>query len=364
MGTPCFYRKYFKDLQQQFQSKQESRVKTLLALKKLNEAYKHSAQEALEDSGRIFSELCVSIEKRRSLLTERFRDQEKAQLAQTAVVQEQLEQEIADLKKKQADLEKLSQTEEYIHFLQRFHLLYPKLETSDSFKSDFTINHQWSFENYTKSLIQLKEEVEAFCQQKVEEVFGKDSCELHLDPNTANNYLKLSNDDTHMKCGTISYKYPDHPERFSYWQQVLCKQSVPLRSYWEVEVDGENGVSIAVSYKDIIRKGSEKISRFGHNAQSWRLVRYSNNNYCFWHNDSKTEISKPIAKRIGVYLDQHAGTLSFYGVSDQMDLIYKVTTVFPQPLYAGFGIGTNSFAKICLQALAAKAVAAATECLK
>lgn len=188
-----------------------------------------------------------------------------------------------------------------------------------------------------------------------------DSFQLSLDPNTANNFLELSNDNTHMKCGNNSNEYPDHPERFTDWQQVLCEQKLPLRCYWELEVDGDTGVSIAVSYKDISRKGAKNESRFGHNAQSWRLVRYNNKKPCFWHNDINIKLSGPKSKRIGVYLDQRAGTLAYYSVSDKMNLIHKVTTAFTQPLYAGFGIGTHSFANICLQPSAAVAAVAAAE---
>ncbi|KAK2863888.1 hypothetical protein Q7C36_003042 [Tachysurus vachellii] len=377
-------KKYIEDIQQKHQNRLESREKKLLELKEVTEAYKQSVQEAVEDNKRIFAELLVSFEKRQSEVTEMLRAEEKAELAQTVGVQKQLEQEIAAIKKRQTELGKLSQTNGYIHFLQRFQFLSPKLEISDSFK--FTLNHQWSFENFKKSIIQIKEEVEDICKEKVDtfsenglnfnqviiipepetrEEFLKYACELSLDPNTANNYLELSNDNTQVKCGQKSHEYPNHPERFTDWQQVLCKQKVPLRSYWEVEVDGETGVSIAVSYKDISRKGSKSESRFGQNAQSWRLVRYSKKNYCFWHDDTKIEISSPKSKRIGVYLDQKAGILAYYSISDKMNLIHKVTTAFTQPLYAGFGIGSNSFANICLQPSAVKtAVAAAESCSK
>lgn len=190
-----------------------------------------------------------------------------------------------------------------------------------------------------------------------------DSCQLSLDPNTVHYSLGLSNDNLQVACAKKPYEYPDHPERFTSWQQVLCKQSVPLRSYWEAEVDGENGVSIAVSYKSIKRKGSEQESRFGHNAQSWRLVRYPKK-YSFWQNNTKIHVFGPGSKRIGVYLDQKAGTLSFYSVSNKMTLLYKVTTTFTQPLYAGFGIGTGSTAKICLHVSAAIAAADAVDGLK
>lgn len=72
----------------------------------------------MEDSERIFAELILSIEKRRSEVTEVIRAQEKAELAHTSEVVAQLEKEIADIKRRQAELEKLSQTSGYVHFLQ------------------------------------------------------------------------------------------------------------------------------------------------------------------------------------------------------------------------------------------------------
>ena len=47
--------------------------------------------------------------------------------------------------------------------------------------------------------------------------------------------------------------YPDHPERFDHWPQVLCRESLTGRCYWEVE--GEGGVAIGVTYRGITRKG-------------------------------------------------------------------------------------------------------------
>ncbi|KAF5895508.1 tripartite motif-containing protein 16-like, partial [Clarias magur] len=59
-------------------------------------------------------------------------------------------------------------------------------------------------------------------------------------------------------------QYSDHPERFESRTQVLCKQSVCGRCYWEVEWSG-NFVSISVSYKGISRKGRCYGCAFGRN---------------------------------------------------------------------------------------------------
>ncbi len=133
--------------------------------------------------------------------------------------------------------------------------------------------------------------------------------------------------------------YADHPDRFDGLPQVLCRESVCGRCYWEVEWSGWVGIS--VSYKSISRKGWGKECEFGCNDQSWSLF-CSDSSCSFWYNNKQTKL--PVvssSSRIGVYVDHCAGTLSCYSVSDTMTLIHRVQTTFTQPLYAGFW--TNTF---------------------
>uniref|UniRef100_A0A3B1KJJ9 Tripartite motif-containing protein 16-like n=1 Tax=Astyanax mexicanus TaxID=7994 RepID=A0A3B1KJJ9_ASTMX len=315
-------KKCLADLQRKYQNRQETREKILLELKELMESFKHSTQAAVEESEKIFGELIQSIEKRRSEVTEMIRAREKAELYQARGLLEQLEKEIVEINKKHTDLDKLSHTKDYVELLQV------------SYLHLFTSVTQVDNNSPTDGL---------------KTIFKSDARVLSLDPNTVNNNLLLEECNTKVISDGMSHSYPDDPERFTYWQQVLCKQNVSQRSYWEVEVCGENGVSLAVSYKAIQRTGCEKDSRFGHNRESWRLVCYPSK-YRFWENDNQIEISGPASKRIGIYLDEKAGTLSFYSVTNKMILIHKVKTRFSQPLYPGFGIGSDSYAKLCIYA--------------
>ncbi len=62
----------------------------------------------------------------------------------------------------------------------------------------------------------------------------------------------------------------------------------------------------------------------------------------------KTDLSvESIIRRIGVFVDHGAGTLSFYSVSDTMSLIHTVQTTFTQTLYPGFSVGYESSVKLC-----------------
>ncbi|KAB5523273.1 hypothetical protein PHYPO_G00150580 [Pangasianodon hypophthalmus] len=169
------------------------------------------------------------------------------------------------------------------------------------------------------------------------EDFLKYFCYLTLDPNTANHYLHLSEKNRVVTCSLKKQLYSDLPEKFDSCSQVMCKESLCGRCYWEVEWRGV--VSISVSYKEIRRKGAGKECEFGRNSQSWSLCFSSfSSSLSFYHDDMKTELGVPSSSRIGVYVDQNAGSLSFYSVSDTMRLVHRVHTTFTQPLYAGFGV--------------------------
>ncbi|XP_060762155.1 E3 ubiquitin/ISG15 ligase TRIM25-like [Neoarius graeffei] len=186
----------------------------------------------------------------------------------------------------------------------------------------------------------LKKRLEEFCEEEFNKIpphaaavqiisgpepqsreeFLKYFCYLTLDPNTAHRLLILSKKNRAVRYSEREQRYSDHPERFDSWWQVLCKESVCGRCYWEVEWSGNGGVSISVSYKDISRKGRGNECRFGFNNQSWRLGCFSSS-LSFCHNSIETDLRVPSASRIGVYVDYSAGTLSFYSVSDTMKLL-------------------------------------------
>ena len=71
----------------------------------------------MEDSERIFTEMICSIERRRSRVKELIRDQEKAEVSRAEDLLKRLEQEIAELKRRDAKLGQFLHTEDHIHFL-------------------------------------------------------------------------------------------------------------------------------------------------------------------------------------------------------------------------------------------------------
>ncbi|XP_067284447.1 stonustoxin subunit alpha-like [Pseudorasbora parva] len=172
------------------------------------------------------------------------------------------------------------------------------------------------------------------------------SLQLNPDLNTMNKQILLSENNRVIAHTNTIQSYADHPDRFNYYNHVLCSESVSGRSYWEVECSGDY-VWIPASYRSMCRKGKGYECAFGYNDQSWSLL-CSSSSYIFWHNNIETVLPvKPISRKVGVYVDPSAGTLSFYSVSHTMSLIHRVQTTFIQPLYPGFGVYYGSSVKLC-----------------
>ncbi|KAM9392783.1 NACHT, LRR and PYD domains-containing protein 3-like [Pholidichthys leucotaenia] len=173
-------------------------------------------------------------------------------------------------------------------------------------------------------------------EERLKPGMRKYACELELLLNTANQLLKLSHRNRKV-TSSVCQPYPDHPERFSSWTQVLCRNALTGRCYWEVEWTGL--VDISVSYRGIRRKGCGTESKFGGNNQSWTLSCFLNR-YAVCHDNKWKERHFPssVSNRIAVYVDCPAGILSFYSVSsDTLIHLYTFNAMFTEPLYAGFG---------------------------
>uniref|UniRef100_A0A8C5GS02 NLR family CARD domain-containing protein 3-like n=1 Tax=Gouania willdenowi TaxID=441366 RepID=A0A8C5GS02_GOUWI len=174
-------------------------------------------------------------------------------------------------------------------------------------------------------------------EQRIKAGVRKYFCHIHLDTNSINRNLRLSDNNRMVTCVKEEELYPDHRDRFDYYSQVLCSTGLTGRCYWEVEWNGD--VSIAVSYRGIRRKGNSDYCWFGFNNQSWSLE-CNSGFYYFIHNNIITRTSCPCGSsgRVGVYVDCPDGRLSFYEVSsDSLTLIYTVCTSFTDTLYPGFG---------------------------
>ncbi|KPP57051.1 hypothetical protein Z043_125261, partial [Scleropages formosus] len=164
-------------------------------------------------------------------------------------------------------------------------------------------------------------------------------CHLTLDPNTASRCLLLSHENRKATLGWgAEWPYPDHQERFDCLDQVLCREGLSGRCYWEAEWSG-SWVFIGAAYRKMCRKGKGDSSQLGRNQSSWGLY-CSGEKYVVCHNKVCTDLAGPISHRVGVYLDWAGGTLSFYSVlSNELQFLHTFRFTFIEPLYPAFSIG-------------------------
>ncbi|KAJ8358316.1 hypothetical protein AAFF_G00014680, partial [Aldrovandia affinis] len=189
----------------------------------------------------------------RSEVKELIRDQEKAEVSRAEKLLERLEQEIAELRRRDAELEQLPHTEDDIHFLQSCQSVCAPPGPGDLLR--ITVNPHVSFEAVSKHVSELKEQLEDICkgefvkisqtvnkvhilEPRTREDFLQYSCELTLDPNTVYRYLRLSEGNREVTRVRKIQSYLDHPERFDCQPQVLCREGLSGRCYWEAEWNG------------------------------------------------------------------------------------------------------------------------------
>ncbi|XP_048011478.1 E3 ubiquitin/ISG15 ligase TRIM25-like isoform X2 [Megalobrama amblycephala] len=244
-----------KETQRSFQQRIQQREKDLQQLREAVESHKRSAQTAVEDSERIFTELIRSIERSRSEATQRIRDQEKTAVSRAEGRLERLEQEINDLRRRDAELEQLSHTQDHIHFLQSFQSLSTPPESTDV--NDDPFISLSSFDVVRESVRQLREKLEDFCKAELKMFSDRATYsnivhwsrndflqyyhQFTLDPNTVNENLRLSENNRVITFTGSLQSYPDHPDRFDDVWQVLCRESVcDRRCYWEIKWSGDD----------------------------------------------------------------------------------------------------------------------------
>uniref|UniRef100_A0AAQ5Y5A4 B30.2/SPRY domain-containing protein n=1 Tax=Amphiprion ocellaris TaxID=80972 RepID=A0AAQ5Y5A4_AMPOC len=304
--------------------------------KEISESASSSVQEVCFIVEQQFSRLQTTVEEARKGVVEVLEGEQKKALKQAEGIKAHLEQRRAQLMKTLAQMNKLSKKKEVNSCVPSVHIN--------------RIDHLTSYVHaVTDASQELRDLILSTYKEKLSSICNSGKCisyqifyltsslapHLHLtfDPDTAHNFLRLMEDNRKLtNTSPWQHSYPEHPSRFEYWRQAITLESLYLgRHYIEAELSGE-GAHVGVTYKSIDRKGEDSTSCITGNDFSWCMGRNSRG-FSAWHAGVETVLEVTDITRIGLYLDFHRGSVSFYNVTGPLKLLHMYTTDFIEPLY-------------------------------
>ncbi|XP_069558977.1 tripartite motif-containing protein 16-like isoform X1 [Brachyistius frenatus] len=335
--------------------------KAIGKLQSNNDLIKSSVQEVCVTVEQQFTQLHAAVEEARRGVMEELEEEQKQALRQAEGIQTHLEQRRAELMKTLAQMNKLSRSKFDVDFLQEYSEW--KKGVADVCVPSVCINRMEHLTSYvqvvtdaTQDLCDLifssyREKLTMICKTagtkslmpdsqpsslpdpETREDFLKYSSSLTFDPDSIHHFLRIMEENRKLtNTSPWQHSYPDQPVRFEYWRQALTSESLYLgRHYIEAELSGK-GAHIGVTYKSIDRKGEQSTSCITGNDFSWCVGRNSQG-FSAWHGGEETVLEVTNITRIGLYVDFHQGSVSFYDVTGSMKLLHMYTADFTEPLY-------------------------------
>ncbi|XP_068582785.1 E3 ubiquitin-protein ligase TRIM21-like [Cebidichthys violaceus] len=334
--------------------KTEAEIQQMIQKRQLKiQEIKHSVDLSEEDADReiaegvqVFTALMESAERRLNELIDTIKAKQKTTEKQAEAFIKDLEQEISELMKRSTEVVQLSLSEDHLHLLQSVqssNIHHPPTTKDWTKVSVPPASHE---RTVRRAVVQLEEtlskEMKKLVKAELKRV-QKFAVDVTLDPDTANPELILSDDGKQVKHGDVKKNLPDNPERFSYCNCVLGKQSFSSgRFYFEVQVKGKTEWDLGVARESINRKGNITMSpQDGY----WTIWLTNGNEYEALDAPSVRLSLKSQPQKVGVFVDYEEGLVSFYDV-DAAALIYSFTGCsFNEKLFPYFSPDCNDGGK-------------------
>ncbi|XP_073687274.1 E3 ubiquitin-protein ligase TRIM21 [Garra rufa] len=314
-----------------------SKVEELRHSKKLN---KENTVREMAYSVEVFTTLQQFIERSQSEVLKKMKHMQKTEDKRIESLIKELETEIAKLKARNSELEKLSCSEDHLHVIQAFHSL-SEVPQCKSWSQVSVHTHQGlevlretlnAAEETLKTQIYnvTKKELEAISQYAVD---------MTLDPDTANPWLVVSADSKCVTDGNVERKVPNNAERFDVAPCVLSRERISRgRTYWEVGVSGKTAWDLGVAKKSVNRKGLVTLSpQDGY----WAVCLRGGTEYRACDRESVLLALKTLPQKIGIYVDYEKGQVSFYDTSACTHIYSFTGQCFTESLLAYFNPDMN-----------------------
>ncbi|XP_058638398.1 E3 ubiquitin-protein ligase TRIM39 isoform X2 [Onychostoma macrolepis] len=316
----------------------QSRMKKTEEIKCSVQLSKQSSEKEKADIVKLFTDLMDSIERCQSELLEVIEQKQKAAENQAMQLIKELEQEIAELKRRNSELEQLSHTEDHLHLLQIYPSLCSPLDTKiwAGIHTDTHLKEDAVRRALTKHQDFLSSAMVKITGNELKRIENF-TVNVTMDPETAHPKLFLSEDDKQAGYGETRQIVPDTPWRFDTCPSVLGKEGFSSgKFYFEVQVKGKTEWDVGVATETVNRKGIITLSpRNG----LWTLWLRNGSEFKACDCLSVSLCLKVKPQKVGVYVDYEEGLVSFYDVESRSHIYSFTGQAFTERLYPYFSPG-------------------------
>ncbi|KAI3376222.1 hypothetical protein L3Q82_016724 [Scortum barcoo] len=323
-----------------FQQMIQERLKKVEEIKNCLKLSKVSAQKEVKESDHLFTSLIRSFEERRAEVNTEIMEQQQAAERRSEELVDQLQEEIAELQRRNSELKELRNTEDHLHLLQVTRA--PSLMSPPPTRvwTEIGVPPEVGVGTARRALSKLddalKKELE---DQKKEEMkkMQKYAVDVVLDPNTAHPNIVLSLDGKQAGRGELLHIVPDNPQRFD---PVICvigkKGFLSGRFYFQVAVGTKTFWDLGVVRESVNRKGM--ITSKPENG-FWTVRLRSGHEYRALDSPSVLLCLKEKPQTVGVFTDYEARTVSFFNVEARSHIYTFTGCLFSERIFPFFSPG-------------------------
>lgn len=306
---------------------------------------KAKAMSALTYSSKMMSAVADLIKKSQDELAEVIRAKQQKIEEQAAGFIGELENEIVQMKQNYSQLSQISASKDPHVFLENF-LSFTICQVHVEDRSALTV----STDNcpIEPTLINLAKkvnmEIRMLCDPYLK-VMQQHAVDVHLDPDTANPFLFVSEDGKQVQHECKKQNVLSKPQRFDHVLNVLAKEGFTHgRFYYEVQVKGKTSWDLGVASQSINRKGDIRLSpKNGY----WTIWLRKGSELTANDATATTLSLTTVPEKVGVFVDfeKEKGQVSFYDV-DARACLYRFTECnFTGQLHPFFSPSSNDDGK-------------------